>query len=141
MLETLSCYFIGLYAGAMLTEAVIIVPQWKVIGAIEFNRLHKVLYQRFFRFFAPVTTLAVVFAQLNLVVKFINKQEFLYPAITALLMLLCLTTFFTFFKEANKKFQTTVFSDEAFIKAINTWHQVHWGRTVLALIAFVVSLL
>ena len=70
IIDSMTCFFIGLFAGAMLTEAVIIVPQWKVIGAVEFNKLHKVLNKRFFRFFAPLTTLAVIFAQINLVNKF-----------------------------------------------------------------------
>lgn len=141
MLETMNCFFIGLYAGAMLTEAIIIVPQWKLIGAVEFNRLHKVLHQRFFKFFAPLTTFAVVSAQINLFTKMYNGESFLCPAIVAVIMLLCLAIFFVFFKGANEKFQHTVFTDEELIKAIHIWHQVHWARTVLVLIGFGLSLI
>lgn len=120
----------------MLTEAVIIVPQWKLVGAVEFNRLHKELNKRFFRFFAPITIFAVTFAQINFAIKLIQNKETVVPAIIAALMIICLASFYLFFKSANEKFKTTIFSDDEFKHAIGVWHRVHWARTIISLIAF-----
>jgi hypothetical protein len=141
MIDILTSFFIGLFAGAMLTEAVIIVPQWKLIPPLEFNKLHKVLNKRFFNFFAPITVLAVTFAQINTVIKYNQNEPLLIPMATSVLMLLCLASFYLFFKEANEKFKTVIYSKDELLNAIKVWHQVHWARTFISLIAFGLSLL
>jgi hypothetical protein len=83
-----------------------------------------------------MTTLAVISAQINFVIKYQQNEELLLPSIIAILLLICLGSFFLFFKAANEKFKTFIFSDYELSVAINTWHQVHWARTIVALIAF-----
>ena len=95
--------------------------------------------QRFFRFFAPITVFAVRSAQINFVLKYSQGEDLLYPAIIAFLMLSCLASFYLFFKAANEKFKTIVYSDEELAVAIKTWHQIHWVRTIIALFAFAFS--
>ncbi len=63
MLETiplLSTMALGLFTGSLLTEGMILVPYWKRMPASEFIKLHGTLGPQLFRYFAPLTTIAVV---------------------------------------------------------------------------------
>jgi len=59
-LNLMATIFLGLYAGSLLTEAMILVPYWRKMSAEDFFGLHSELGPRLFRYFAPLTVIAVM---------------------------------------------------------------------------------
>ena len=133
ILYLISTLLIGLYAGSLLTEAMVLVPYWRKMDAAEFFRLHGTLGPKLFRYFAPLTTLTVVSA---IAVPLLNQGKTLAWIISAGLCAATLIIFFAYFKKANQSFAQHSLSDAALKDELTRWSRWHWLRTVLVIIAF-----
>lgn len=129
--------FVGLYAGSLLTEAMILVPYWRRMEPEEFFRLHGTLGPKLFRFYAPLTTSAVVLA---VVTACLNHAENFAWNITAGLSLAALAVFFIYFSKANKSFAEHSLGDSELAGALTRWASWHWFRTILVIIALATSI-
>jgi hypothetical protein len=132
-LNLLSTLIIGLYAGSLLTEAMILVPYWRRMDPAQFFELHGTLGPRLFRFFAPLTTAAVGSAVL---VAMINRAENMTWTVSAGLCVSALVIFFLYFSKANKSFADHSLKHEDLAAELTRWASWHWLRTVLVIIAF-----
>ena len=61
-MRVLATVGLGLLAGALLTEAVVLVPYWRSIPNQAFSRLHDGVAPRLYAYFAPLTIAAVLVA-------------------------------------------------------------------------------
>lgn len=136
-LNVLTTAIVGLYAGSLLTEAKILVPYWRSMEPSEFFRLHGSMGPSLFRYFAPLTTLAVL---LSVITAIANSGENLAWNITAGLCLSALVIFYIYFKKANQSFAEHSLKNENLAAELSRWSRWHWFRTVLMIIALAVSI-
>ena len=59
-LNAVATLVLGIYAGSLLTEGVVLVPYWRRMPHAEFMRLHGDVGPSLFRYFAPLTTAALL---------------------------------------------------------------------------------
>ncbi len=133
-------FAIGLFAGALLTEACVFVPYWRRMQASEFFRLHGSLAPGLFRFFAPLTTLAVTMAVLAAGIAWATTGLDINRVIVAAICVVVLALFFGYFRAANRKFAEHSITETELPDALSQWAAVHWLRTVLIVCAFLISL-
>lgn len=138
ILNTASTLVVGLFAGSLLTEAMILVPHWRTMAPSDFFRLHSTVGPNLLRYFAPLTTAAVALAVL---VPVLNHEQNIPWTIAAILCCLALLIFFLYFKKANDGFANRTISDEGLVNELTRWAMWHWIRTVIIIAAFGLSIL
>ena len=130
----------GLLAGALLTEAFILVPYWKKMPSDEFLRLHHTMSPSLFRYYAPLTVagsaLPIITSSLYFNLYGGNWSWWFMSGFCAISLL---GFYFGFFKNANLAFATG--KDPKIAQAIlEKWALLHNMRTVIAVVGFVASL-
>jgi uncharacterized membrane protein len=138
-LNLMATVFLGLYAGSLLTEAMILVPYWRSMPAEDFFRLHSNLGPRLFRFFAPLTVIAVISTVLVGILNSVQGKYFWVVA--AVLAAGALLIFFIYFKKANKSFADHRLSTNQLPLELKRWAVWHWIRTIVVILAFATSVL
>lgn len=123
----------GLYAGALLTEAIILVPYWRTMDEQEFYDLHHTLGPKLFVYYAPLTTLAVVLA---VIAAFFGNM---WHMIAGGLGIAALLIFFVYFKNANASFAAQQPPKDGLAAELGRWSAWHWTRTLIILAAFAMS--
>jgi Domain of unknown function (DUF1772) len=136
---------LGLLAGALLTEAGVLVPHWRAISAEEFTRLHQGFAPRLFSFFAPLTTVAVLSATVAGAVAAVSGPSTLneWASIGTTILALSLLAFYgLYFAGANRRLPgLAAESDRApFDELLKQWQRVHMLRTTICIVAFGISL-
>ncbi len=138
-LNMMATVFLGLYAGSLLTEAMILVPYWRRMPAEDFFRLHGNLGPQLFRFFAPLTVITVMSA---VVVAILNStQGDIYWVVSAVLAASALLIFFIYFKKANRSFADHSLAANQLPLELKRWAVWHWVRTIVVIVAFATSVL
>lgn len=136
-INILSTLVLGLYAGSLLTEAMTLVPYWRRMEPSEFFGRHSSLGPSLYRYFAPLTTGAVI---LTVVAAALNHGENMAWNVTAGLCLLALAIFFIYFKKANQSFADHSLKDDELAAELTRWSNWHWFRTALMIIALGISI-
>ncbi|MEL7453058.1 MAG: hypothetical protein AAGJ50_06780, partial [Pseudomonadota bacterium] len=95
-LHLLATMVLGLFAGSLLTEGVILVPYWRRMAPKDFFRLHSELGPSLFRYFAPLTLAAV---SSSVVSAFFSADASIWRPVSAMLCLLTLVIFFVYFRK------------------------------------------
>src|SRR5262245_27045625 len=62
IVSLLSAGGLALFVGALLTEAMVLVPMWRTLRPQEFFSLHAAHAHRLYTFFAPLTVTATLLA-------------------------------------------------------------------------------
>ena len=132
-----SSFFLGLFAGSLLTEAMILVPYWRRMPAADFLTLHHTLGAKLFQYFAPLTTITVVLGIVNAI--FHGGKNWGYN-LAGVLCFVTLAIFFIYFKKANQSFADQSLQPEELGAELARWSAWHWVRTVLILAALGASL-
>jgi hypothetical protein len=133
---------LGLFAGSLLTEALVLVPYWRSLAPQEFFRLHGGFGHRLFQYFAPLTLAALILVLLNALQGFFDPQGHLWQRwLSAVLCLLAGGTYPLFFKDMNAAFAAGLMPHEHLPLALTRWANVHFLRTLLVLSAFMFSLM
>ena len=132
-----STLMIGLFTGSLLSEAIIMVPYWRKMKPTDFFRLHGTLGPNLFRFFAPLTTLAVGLGIANAI---IDQGQHLAWMLTAILCAITLAIFFLYFRKANASFADHSLTEDALEGELRRWAFWNWTRTTLMLAAFGLSI-
>ncbi len=133
---------LGLSAGALITEAGILVPYWRSLQPEEFlswYRQHASLLVRFFGSLEVVSTLLVVAAAL--LSGFTGRPGSGLLGLSAGLTLLVLAAFPLYFQRANASFSAGTIAVDAVARELRRWSSWHWVRTLVAIGAFVAAAL
>lgn len=136
-LPLLTTLVLGLFAGSLLTEAMILVPYWRRMDPAEFFSLHSSLGPKLFRYFAPLTTAAVALSVITAIVVGREKSAWI---ISATLCVITLVIFFAYFRAANNRFANHDLETADLPAELQKWSNWHWLRTAIAVIALAFSI-
>jgi Domain of unknown function (DUF1772) len=132
-LSSIAAFVLGLLAGSLLLEALVLVPFFKKLNPEEFFSFHPIFGRQLFRYFAPLTSLAVFTPCISAIWAGGSNIGLNISAATSLIVLL----FFPFyFKGANDAFSNGQVSAGELPDRLAQWGKVHNVRTMIAMAAF-----
>lgn len=141
ILITLSTGVLGIFLGAQITEGVLFVPYWKALSPKEFFEFYQIYGDKIHRFFAPLTIAATLVPLSTIAyIFFTNNDTQLSLMLMGLSTVLFFSTYFLYFKKANKLFVEASIPHEDLPAELNRWENWHWGRIAFEFIAFVCSI-
>ena len=123
---------VGLLAGSLLTEGMVLVPFWRGLAVDRFYDLHGSAGPKLFRYFAPLTAGGVL---ATIAAAALDPSNPLLVA-AALCLLAVLVTFFLFFKAANGRLSAHAYDAVGLAGALRKWAIWHAMRTGFALAGF-----
>lgn len=133
---------LALFIGALLTEAMVLVPMWRSLPPQEFFTLHAAHAHRLYTFFAPLTMAATIFAVVAAISSVAtNRPLSSASVVAAVLALLILSTYGLYFRRANASFADASITHEALPAELARWATWHWFRTIIGLVALASALL
>ena len=142
ILLLLSSGTLGIFLGAQIAEAVLFVPYWKALKADDFFELHKTYGKKLYQFFAPLTIAATLIPIFTIgFLTFFQPDNKVLLGLMGFSVLAFFSTFFLYFKDANKNFAERSISNEKLPDELKRWEKWHWGRIFFECIAFICSLL
>ena len=142
ILQILTSLTLGLFVGSLLTEATILVPYWRSLKPDTFLKLHGTLGPQLYRYFAPLTVIATLLpAATAIFCVWVGTGTWVYSVVVAVFMMMILSIYFFYFKEANASFESGSVGVDGLPAELRRWSNWHWLRTVIGLGAFLVSLL
>ena len=132
---------LGLSAGAMLTEAVVLVDIWRAMPPADFllwfaeNETHLVA------FYGPLQTATTLLVLLSAAVSTLTRRPgSVWWAVSALLSIGVLALFFLYFSAANASFARQTLALEAVPAELLRWGKWQWLRTAVGVAAFAAAL-
>jgi len=142
VLRYLAAASLGIFAGAMLTEAGVLVTFWRSLAPAEFLRWYAANAQRLLAYFSPVTSVSAVLAILAAVASLWQGHPGRWYALAAaVLAVVIVASFFVYFEPANASFAAATIALDAVPAELARWSAWHNARTVLSLVALAASLL
>lgn len=138
----LSIFASGLLAGALLTEAMVLVPFWRKLAPGEFLTRHGDMAPLLFRFYAPLTVLGTSLPIITMLIAllFNDSSQVLWIGSGSIAIAL-LSIYFVYFKSANARFESGKLEDSELETELVRWAYWHNFRTNLACIGFLLSLI
>lgn len=141
-LTVLTTLVLGVFAGSLLTEALLLVPFFRSLSFEEFNRLHREFGPRLYRYYAPLTISATFVPLAAAAATLLDYPRInLFAWLAAALVLMILATYVFYFRAANLAFAEGHLDAQALAKELARWAAVHTFRTALAIGAFIASVL
>ena len=138
----LSAAALALFVGALLAEAVVLVPMWRSLRPQEFFLLHAAHAHRLYAFFAPLTAAATFLSVAAAITSVTAGRPGRVAAVAAAaLTLLVLSTYFLYFQRANASFADASIRPEDLPAELARWASWHWFRTAVGLLALASTLL
>lgn len=138
----LSAAALAIFVGALLTEAMVLVPMWRTLQPEEFFRLHAAHAYRLYAFFAPLTVSATLLAVVAAVASVVASHPASSWSVTAaVLALVILSTYGLYFRRANASFAQASTTHEELPAELARWASWHWFRTIIGLVALASALL
>jgi len=138
----LSAAGLALFAGALLTEAMVLVPMWRTLRPQEFFALHAAHAHRLYAFFAPLTVSATLLAVVAAIASVAAcRPQSSAAVVAAILALVILSTYLLYFRRANASFAEAGITHEALPEELARWASWHWFRTAASLVALGAALL
>ncbi len=138
---TLTAFVLGLFAGSLLTEAVILVPYWRSLAPKTFLDLHSSLGPLLYKFFAPLTIAATVMPVVSAIYcVWTHSNAMSYAVASAALILCTFCLYFYYFKSANASFASGAVGVDGLADELRRWSIWHWLRTVVAMAALYFAL-
>lgn len=133
---------LGIYAGAMLTEAGVLVPFWRALAPSDFLRWYAANAARLNGFFGPITVASVLLALVAAGTSFWLGHPGRWAAlVAAAVMVGLLAGYFAYFEQANASFARGTLGLDAVPGALARWQLWHNVRTALSVFAFAAALL
>ena len=131
---------LGVFAGSLVTEAMLLVPYWRTLTMAQFYALHHDFGPRLFRYFAPLTILATLLPIASAGRGFLGAgQHDPIAWLSAALTVAVTLSFPLYFKAANQAFADRKLNETELPRELARWDRVHTVRTVLALLGFATS--
>jgi len=125
---------LGLAAGAVLTEAAVLVPWWRTLDAPAFFAWYAANTDRLFAFFGTLETTALVLA---LAAAALHRTRWFVGA--AVLAVAVLVPFPLYFAKVNAAFAAGTIPADRLADELARWAAWHGVRTTLAIGAFVAA--
>ena len=133
---------LALFVGALLTEAMVLVPMWRTFQPQEFFTLHAAHAHRLYTFFAPLTVSATLLAVVAAITSVATGRPLSSASVVAaVLALVILSTYILYFQRANASFAEASITHEALPAELARWASWHWFRTAVGLVALASALL
>jgi hypothetical protein len=132
---------LGLLAGALLAEGALLVPYWRTLSPEQFYALHPTYGPRLYRFYAPLTIAAPLAALLSAGMAFAVGNRFAAASGAALLALALVACYGLYFQRANDAFSRHAVPHDQLAAELARWAAWHHVRVVIAVLAFLSSLL
>lgn len=138
LLLILSSASLGVFLGAQLAEAVLILPYWKGMLPDDFFDFYKKYGSSLHKFYSPLTIIATVLPFTTFIYAFVNGYQVgLLMWGMLLFSLSFFSSYFVFFKSANTSFEERAFEDNMLPIKLRIWGNWH----ILEALAFGCSLL
>jgi hypothetical protein len=133
---------LALFVGALLTEAIVLVPMWRSLQPQEFFKLHVAHAHRLYTFFAPLLTVSATLLAVGAAITSVvtNRQQSSASVAAAVLALTILSTYGLYFRRANASFAEVSITHEALPAELARWASWHWFRTTVGLVALATAL-
>ena len=142
ILHLLSAGILGIFVGAQICEGALFVPYWKSMPPKDFFEMHRIYGKKLYQFFAPLTIVATIIPIVTAIYAVTNSTNgYVFSLLMGIFSVLFFSTYYLYFKEANKRFAEESISYVELPMELNRWGQWHWSRIGLELIAFIFSLL
>jgi hypothetical protein len=133
---------LGLFAGSLLTEALLLVPYFRALKLDDFYRLHHDFGRRLYRYFAPLTICATILPLLSTAaIMLADPRNGTFAWLAAALCLVITSTYFFYFRRANQALAERHLSEVDLRRELARWAIVHTFRTIVAIGAFAASIL
>ena len=142
--RVVSVVSLGLLAGSLLLEGLVLVPHWRSLGSSAFAELHAGFAPRLYRYFAPLTAGAVLISvSAALAVAWTtepNATDWFTVAAGAFAASL-LAFYRLYFHSANARLPLLARSGDALglSSELHRWQRTHQVRTAVSLVAFVLA--
>jgi hypothetical protein len=138
----LSTGALGIFFGAQLTEAALIVPYWKELSPDAFFAFYNAYGKKLQQFYAPLTIAATILPIVTFVCYLFGKSKIdFFMWLMTITTILFFATYFLYFKEANLSFTDRTISNEALPQVLITWEKWHLGRVLCEAVAFASGLI
>lgn len=140
-IEILAVLSLGLAAGALLAEACILVPLWRSQKPESFLKWYKQNADLLLRFFGPLeiaSTVLIIGATVLAWLNFLPGRDLLSASMG--LTIAVLASFPVYFKGVNAQFAQGSIPVTEVSGELRRWAMWHWGRTILATVAFMLAL-
>jgi len=141
LLHYLAAAALGIHAGAMLTEGGVLVPVWRRMAPADFLHWYAAHHGRLYRFFAPVTAVALL-AAVGAAAAAVRAGHpgRRWTVAAAVLMVAVALMFPLWFRGANHAFATARIPAAEVPAALARWGAWHAVRTVLACVALAAAM-
>lgn len=142
LLRYLTAAALGIFAGAMLTEAGVLVPFWRSLAPADFLRWYAANAERLLAYFSPVTSVSAVLALLAAGASLWEGHSGRWWSLAAAtLVLVIVASFFVYFEQANASFAAATIPVDAVAVELGRWSAWHNARTALSVVALAAALL
>lgn len=136
------CAVVGVYVGAMATEAGVLVPYWQSLPPSEFLAWYAANAQRLVDYFGPVTAAAVLVPAAAALVAVPARHPGRVPLVAvAVLLAGLLGLYFVYFEQANARFATGAVAVDAVAGELARWAWWHRARTAVSAVALLLACL
>ncbi len=141
VLRLLGVLAVGLLAGSLSLEGFVLVPYWRSLPSSDFADLHAGFAPRLYRFFAPLTTAAVVTSAAGGVATLWRAELSVHDwsmIVSAGLTASLLAFYALYFHSANERLPHLASAqDHVGLHAeLRRWHRIHMVRTAVCVVAF-----
>lgn len=138
----LSIFSSGLLAGALLTEAMVLVPFWRKLSPSEFLARHGDMASLLFKFYAPVTVLGTLLPVITMLMALTlgDSAQALWVG-SGFIAISLLGIYFVYFKSANARFSLGKLDEAELTAELQRWANWHNFRTGLASIGFLFAVI
>ena len=145
-LRLCSTVTLGLLAGALALEGIVLAPYWRSLRCDAFANLHGGFGPRLYRFFAPLTivaTLLPVVCAIDVALSTPRTASDWFTLISSVLAISLVGIYRLYFHSANQRLPILAGqgADVALSMELSRWHRIHMARTVLCVAAFVLAAL
>lgn len=130
----LSALILGLSAGAMLTEAFILVRYWRGLEAGAFLEWYAANHALLVSFYRPLQIAGAAVALLVCLAPLALRERPSSGAIgAAVLSVAVLALFFIFFRDANAEFMSGTLALDEVAGRLERWERWQWLRTAIGI--------
>ena len=133
---------LGLTAGALLAEALVLVPFWQTLQAQAFLVWYRDNGGLLLRFFGPLEVGSTALVLLATAAAWLGESAgFSLLIASSVLTLLVLAAFPVYFQRANTSFANGTIELDHVAEELKRWARWHWARVAIASAAFVLAVL
>ena len=136
VLLQVSAALLGVFAGAMLTEGMVLVPYWRSLSHAAFFEWYAVNDRRLLRYFGQLTSVtALVVVAAAVAALGTGHPATGHAVASAGLMIAVVASFPLYFKRANESFAAASIAPGDVAAQLARWAAWHWVRTAVSFIA------